>query len=380
MTFDFKYYIPVRIHFKSGITNDIEGYIKELSITRILIVTDSKISSLSWFRALIEKINCAEEVFVFDKVHCEPSDDDINNAIAYAANKNINGVIGIGGGSCMDCAKCVTAALSNDCSSIEPFLRPQMKTVLNKLPLILIPTTAGTGAEITRGAVIIDKKQKTKRGFGNGGYYADIALIDPDLGCTLSQDQIATSGLDALCHAIESFLVNQTHPICKTWSYNALKLIWDNLPKMYTENDSNSRENMFLGSLLATMSFSTGVGLTFSHHISDVLGGTYEIPHGYASYYTLPYTIKIFMENCKNKSEFEALGGIFGSADISTALENLSNILNVPNYNKYFDPLSNDEIDAIHNRILGNSYRASGLAGDDLLRVLQYSFMSQNMK
>lgn len=377
MKFDFRYYIPSRIHFKSGIINDIEIYVKELSITRILVVTDSKISSLPWFQTLIEKINCTKEVFVFDKVHCEPSDDDVNNVITYATNKNINGVIGIGGGSCMDCAKCVAAALSNECPSIEPFLRPQMKIVLRKLPLMLIPTTAGTGAEITRGAVIIDKKRKTKRGFGNGGYYADIALIDPDLGCTLPQDQIATSGLDALCHAIESFLVNQTHPICKVWSYNALKLIWDNLPKMYKENDLNSRENMFLGSLLATMSFSTGVGLTFSHHISDVLGGTYEIPHGYASYYTLPYTIKIFMENGKSKSEFEALGEIFGSTDISTALENLSIILNVPNYNKFFDPLSNYEIDTIHKRILENSYRASGLAGDDLLRVLRHSFMKK---
>lgn len=379
MKFDFKYYIPSLIHFRSGITNDIEKFIKELSITRILIVTDPKISSLSWFKALIEKINYSKVVFVFDRVHCEPSDDDVNSIISYAANKNINGIVGIGGGSCMDCAKCVAAALSNDCSTIELFLRPQMKPVLRKIPLILIPTTAGTGAEITRGAVIIDKKRKTKRGFGNGGYYADIVLINPDLGCTLSQDQIATSGLDALCHAIESFLVNQTHPICKIWSYNALKLIWDNLPKMYIDNDSYSRENMFLGSLLATMSFSTGVGLTFSHHISDVLGGTYEIPHGYASYYTLPYTIKLFMENGRNKSEIEALGDVFGSTDISTALENLSNILKVPNYNKYFDPLSNAEIDTIYNRILENSYRASGLVGDDLLRVLRHSFLNKNI-
>lgn len=377
MKFDFKYYIPSRIHFKSGIINDIGEYIRELSINRILVVADSNISALPWFQTLIERINQIEsEVFIFDNVHCEPSDENVNNGITYAYGKDINGIIGIGGGSSMDCAKCIAAAISSDSASIEPFLRPETKKVNKKLPLMLIPTTAGTGAEITRGAVIIDKKQRTKRGFGNGGYYADIALIDPDVGCTLSKNQIATSGLDALCHAIESFLVNQTHPICKIWSYNALKLIWDSLPKMYEENDSVSQENMFLGSLLATMSFSTGVGLTFSHHISDVLGGTYDIPHGYASYYTLPYTVKIFMEKGKNKAEFEALGNIFGSADVSNALVKLSNTLNVPSYTKYFSPMSNDDIDDIFNRILGNSYRASGLAGDDLLRVLQNSFMN----
>lgn len=376
MKFDFKYYIPSRIYFKSGISNDIKEYIDELSVERILIVTDSHISSLPWFSPLIEKISQATKAhFLFDKVHCEPSDDDVNNAITYALDKDINGVLGIGGGSCMDCAKCVSAAISNNSSSIEPFLRPGKEKVRKKLPLILMPTTAGTGAEITRGAVIIDKDKKIKRGFGNGGYYADVALIDPNFGSTLSQDQIATSGLDALCHAIESFFVNQTHPICKIWSYNALKLAWDNLPEMYSKNDSSSRDNMFLGSLLATMSFSTGVGLTFSHHISDVLGGTYEIPHGYASYYTLPYTLKVFMENGKNKSDFEALGDIFGSADIADALEKLSESLNVPCFQKYFPPMSNNEIDEIYNRIIGNSYRASGLVGEDLRQVLQNSFM-----
>jgi alcohol dehydrogenase class IV len=331
---------------------------------------------LPWFQSLIEKINHAtDEVFIFSDVHCEPSDDDVNNAILYAWDKGINGIIGIGGGSCMDCAKCITAAISNDSSSIELFLRPETKKVHKKLPLILIPTTAGTGAEITRGAVIIDKKRKIKRGFGNGGYYADIALIDPDLGCTLSKHQIAASGLDALCHALESFLVNPKHPICKAWSYNALKLIWDNLPKMYAGNDSDSRENMFLGSLLATMSFSTGVGLTFSHHISDVLGGTYEIPHGYASFYTLPYTVKVFEEKGKNKTEFEMLGNIFGAADVATALDKLSITLNVPSFKEYFAPMSYSEIDAIFCRIIGNSYRASGLASDELLLILQNSFM-----
>ena len=378
MKFDFKYYIPSRIHFKSGISNDIKEYIDELSIERILIVTDSNISLLPWFRSLIERISQATKAhFIFDKIHCEPSDDDVNNAITYAWDKDINGVLGIGGGSSMDCAKCVAAAISNDSRWIEPLLRPGTKKIYKKLPLILMPTTAGTGAEITRGAVIIDKKQKTKRGFGNGGYYADVALIDPDFGSTLSQSQIATSGLDALCHAIESFLVNKTHPICKIWSQNALKLIFNNLPKMYAENDLSSRENMFLGSMLATMSFSTGVGLTFSHHISDVLGGTYEIPHGYASYYTLPYTVKVFMENNKNKIEFEVLRDIFGSTDVANVLDNISDTLDVPCFKKYFAPMSNDEINAIYNRILMNSYRASGLEGDDLLRVLQHSFMHQ---
>lgn len=373
--FDFRYYIPGHIHFKTGICGEIGKYITELSIENVLIVTDSNISSLSWFKALVEIVDrVTNKTYIFDRIHCEPTDEDVNSAIAYADNKYIDGIIGIGGGSSMDSSKCVAAALSVGSASIEPFLRPGNRAVDKKLPLILIPTTAGTGAEITRGAVIIDKNHKIKRGFGNGGYYANTVLIDPNLGCTLKKEQIATSGLDALCHAMESFLVNKTHPICKIWAENALKLVWENLPKMYQSNDLVYRENMFLGSLLATMSFSTGVGLTFSHHISDVLGGIYTIPHGYASFYTLPNTIRMFEKNGENMVEFNQLGLIFSSNNIADSLEELAYTLNVPSYTEYFPSMTKESIDDVFKRVMENSYRASGLAGDELLQVLKKSF------
>lgn len=374
MHYNFKYYIPSKVHFGSGITDGIGDYLKEVSMRQILVVTDPNISSLKWFQSIMDKIiNSNYSCYIFDKVHCEPSDDDVNAALMYAQDKNIDGIIGIGGGSSMDCAKCVATALSSGIFTIEPFLRPGKKEVERKFPLVLIPTTAGTGAEITRGAVIIDKAHQIKRGFGNGGYYADLVLIDPNLGMTLTQKQIATSGLDALCHAMESYLVNKTNPICKIWSYASLKLIWDNLANLYFQNDMKSREKMFLGSLLATMSFCTGVGLTFSHHISDVLGGTYNIPHGFASFYTLPNTIKIFTEKNNNNYSFQDLTEIFG-VNVLNALEDLTLLLRVPEYTNYFSPMSCDEINTLYNRVLNNSYRASGLDGEELLLVLQNSF------
>lgn len=379
INFDFKYYIPSRVFFKTGVSDKIGEYIKELGIKNALIITDDNISSLPWYRIIIENIkNNCNEVIVFNGVHCEPSDEDVNNAIEYARDCAVTGVIGIGGGSSMDCAKGVAAAISRGSKSITPFLRPNEEKVERKANLILIPTTAGTGAEITRGAVLIDKENKVKRGFGNGGYYADIALIDPNLGSSLSKEQIATSGVDAFCHALESFLVNQSHPICKIWSFYALKLIWENLPKMYKENDLHSRENMFLGSLLATMSFSTGVGLTFSHHISDVLGGMYDIPHGFASYYSLPCTVKLFVKDDKWKLDFEMLETIFEGKNILEALESLSLTLQIPSYEKYFAPMEKEEIDFMYESVMNNSYRATELKGEMLYKVIKDCFGVKN--
>lgn len=379
MNYDFIYHIPSRVYFKTGVSDKIGEYIKELDIKCSLIITDNNISSLHWYKVISENIkNNCNEVIVFNRVHCEPSDEDVNNAIEFAKDCAVTGVIGIGGGSCMDCAKGVAAAISSGSKSITPFLRPNEQKVEKKAKLILIPTTAGTGSEITRGAVLIDKENRIKRGFGNGGYYADVALIDPNLGSTLSKEQIATSGADAFCHALESFLVNQSHPICKIWSLHALKLIWENLPRMYKENDRYSRENMFLGSLLATMSFSTGVGLTFSHHISDILGGIYEIPHGFASYYSLPFTVKIFMKNDKWKSDFEMLETIFGGKNILEALESLSLTLQIPSFEKYFAPMVKKEIDVMYESIMNNSYRATELKGESLYKVIKDSFGSKN--
>ena len=373
--YNFKYYIPSRVYFKSGISEKIGEFIEELDIKCTLVITDKNISLLPWYEVIVENIkDKCNEVIIFDRVHCEPSDEDVNNAIELVRDYSVTGVIGIGGGSCMDCAKGVAAAISSGSKTITPFLRPNDKEIKRKVRLILIPTTSGTGAEITRGAVLIDKDNNIKRGFGNGGYYADIALIDPNFGSSLPKEQIAASGVDAFCHALESFLVNKNHPICKAWSLLALKLIWENLPKMYRENDLYSRENMFLASLLATMSFSTGVGLTFSHHISDILGGLYEIPHGFASYYSLPCTVKMFMMKDKWKSEFEMLETVFGGNSILDALERLSIDLQIPPFDKYFKPFYLKEVDEIYEKVMNNSYRATELRGEELYQVIKESF------
>lgn len=369
---NFRFSCPVQVHFCNGISNRLPDYVK--SMKRIAVITDANIAKQDWFASIIENIKKNHiECVICDLVVCEPTDDSVNRVAAYIRKQGLtfDGILGIGGGSCMDTAKAVNVLLSNNSCKIEEFLVPNRKEFAVNHPMILIPTTAGTGAEVTRGVVISNKQLGYKRGFGTGGCYATIALIDPTLGKTLNKTFIASTGLDAFCHALESYLVNKTNPLCKQLSLAAIEMIWNNLLLYYEKNDFEARSNMFYASMMATLSFSTGVGLTYSHSISDILGALYPIPHGLASVYTIPSTVSLFEDSSEDISLLKKRLNI---NKLSEAIITWMNKLNVPHYTTYFPSMSKNQLKSLQEQVYQNCYRRNGLDENQLYWVLQNSF------
>ncbi|MGG5342389.1 iron-containing alcohol dehydrogenase family protein [Enterococcus sp. AZ192] len=383
MIHDFKYHLPVEVHFKKGILKEILEYTNRLDMSTILILTNEEVSKKKWFEEMREKLcKYSIRVDVCPNVVCEPTDQSINAIAELFMDCSYDGIIGIGGGSCLDSAKAVNILLSAKANNIEDYLVPNSTLAEKKIPMILIPTTAGTGAEITRGTVLYNEQHKIKRGFSNGGCFADIALIDPLVAKTLKKEQIAASGVDALSHALESYLVNDKHEICRLFSISALKLITMNLEKLYQNNQNEeAAENMFLAGLLATMSFATGVGLTFSHHISDVLGPTYKIPHGFASVFTLVETIKQLRSKDKQIDEkMKNLEIAIGNSCIEQTLIEMFGNLQIPHFTEYASSINQIELDSLYNKINSSDYRGVALENKELKLVLRKCLQKEKVQ
>jgi alcohol dehydrogenase len=190
-------------------------------------------------------------------------------------------VVGIGGGSALDCAKAVAVLAPNNGRAKE-YLG------LNKvpgpgLPKIMVPTTAGTGSEVTFTAVFVRKDLKKKEGMNSPFLYPEIALLDPLLTASLPPGPTATTGIDALCHAIESYTSINASPVSEIFSLEAIRLIAENLRTcVHNGKELDAREAMLLGSLYAGLGLANA-GVTAVHSLSYPLGGQFGIPHGLAN-------------------------------------------------------------------------------------------------
>jgi alcohol dehydrogenase class IV len=218
---------------------------------------------------------------LFDKVEPEPRLELADEGAKIALKKKCDAVIGIGGGSAMDVAKAVSVLAANKGKAVD-YLG------LNKvpgpgLPTIMVPTTAGTGSEVTFTAVFIRKNLKKKEGMNSPYLYPDLALLDPQLTLSLPPGPTATTGLDALCHAIESYTSINASPMSEIMSLEAIRLISENLRICVHEGGNlEAREQMLLGSLYAGLGLANA-GVTVVHSLSYPLGGKYGIPHGLAN-------------------------------------------------------------------------------------------------
>ena len=294
----FRFNVPVEVQFAAGVSAEAAAHLNKLGGHKPLVVTDAALLQLEWFQKWLGHIQARNTpVVVFEGVVTEPDEEMINRGAVMFQAHHCDSVIGIGGGSALDSAKAINILAFHKGTEIREFLRPLSRAIVGQYPMILIPTTSGTGAEITRGTVVTLAETGAKIGFGGGGCYADVALIDPTLTTSLPKSLVASSGLDAFCHALESFVANRDYPIGYMLSKEALRLILESLPAKYENpNDAPSSEKMALASLLATMAFSTGGGLSYPHHIADVIGPRYKIPHGFACAMNIAATLERMWE------------------------------------------------------------------------------------
>jgi alcohol dehydrogenase len=260
-------------------------------IRRVLIVTDPGFLATGLVAPSIANLEKNDfQVSVFSDVVADPPESVVLTAVAVAQQEKIELVIGIGGGSSMDIAKLV-AVLAHGSQSLNSMYG--LDKVLSKgLPLIQIPTTAGTGSEVTPIA-IVTTGATSKMGVVSHQLYADIAILDAKLTLGLPPKITAATGIDAMVHAIEAYTTrHKKNPISDMLAKQALSLLWTNIERACTDgNNIEARQAMLLGAMLAGQSFANApcAGV---HALAYPIGGIFHVPHGLSNSLVLPHVLR----------------------------------------------------------------------------------------
>ncbi|WP_229625680.1 iron-containing alcohol dehydrogenase [Vibrio parahaemolyticus] len=278
--------------------NEVGDILRSTSSKKTLVITDRIILELGLLNSMIDKIKSnGIEVIIFDDVTPDPTYDVVNNALASCSGCDC--VIAVGGGSVIDTAKVVASAYSNNVSPQD--LKGFFKVKKQPLKFICVPTTAGTGSETTIAAVISNPADHSKTLVVDPKLVPDFAILDPALTVGLPKAITVATCMDALTHALESYL--STYATEKTDRLNemAIKIIFDNLTIVYEKpTDIKARENLLVASFYAGVAFSrTFVG--YVHAFSHNIGGKFGVPHGLANSVLLPHIMEYYRDTCELK-------------------------------------------------------------------------------
>lgn len=304
-TWDF--YSTERIVFGNGAIGQLDSILQRIKARNILLVTDPGIKNagiLDRITSLLEKANY--QTVIYDRVVPEPPVDSAMDCYEFAKSQmDIDAVIGLGGGSSIDMAKIVALLVAYGGHPLD-YYGGENQVPGPIAPLVAIPTTAGTGSEVTSVAVLTDVENNLKVGISDNYLRPTVALLDPELTVGLPAYVTACSGIDALSHAVEAYtakpssyiqaegniLFQGSIPISDALAYRAIELIAKNLP-LAVQQGSNleARSNMLLGSLLAGMSFSNA-GTAAAHALAYPIGGLVKSPHGEVTGLLLPYVME----------------------------------------------------------------------------------------
>lgn len=304
--------------------NSIDNIPAELNFfnsKRPLLISDSVLNKIGTVDKIV-KATENDEIKIGFKYTDVPQDSDlevINRLCKIYKENNCDSIVAVGGGSVIDTAKGVRMLISQNIEDINELMGNEILKYGVHVPFIVIPTTAGTGSEVTLVAVIEDKIKKVKMEFISYFLLPDVAILDPQMTMSLPKKATASTGMDALCHAIESYSCIQKNPMSDSYAISAISLIRDNLFKVIENgNDAEARLNMANASLMAGVAFSNSmVGLV--HAIGHSLGAVCHVPHGDAISILLPYVLEYNLDVCKN--EYANL--LFFLADEETYIKTL---------------------------------------------------------
>jgi alcohol dehydrogenase len=282
---------PTRLQFGAGSIGDLAATVKDFKGTNVFLVMDPGLVKAGLLPTITASLKKAKIPFtLYDNVDPEPGLKLADKGKRIAKKAGCDCVVGVGGGSAMDVAKAVAILLTNG-KKAEDYLGLGL---IKKpgVPKIMVPTSSGTGAEVTFTAVFINEKTGSKGGMNGDPLYPDAAILDPELTVSLPPHVTAFTGIDALTHALEAYTSTQAHAISEMYSLEAIALIADNLPAAYANGDNlEARSAMLMGSLLGGKALATaGVGLV--HAMAYPMGGMFGVPHGLANAVLLPYVIE----------------------------------------------------------------------------------------
>lgn len=264
---------------------------QKLKATKAMIITDKVIRQTGLLSKVIAPLEEAGLVTdILDDVVPEPPFENLEQMITQIEGKDYDLLVGVGGGSALDITKVLSIMLTNQ-ENVRDFVG--IEKVQNAgVPTILVPTTSGTGSEVTYNAIFTDLRDQVKKGIVSSYLLPKVAIIDPELTLTVPPSVTAATGMDALVHAVESYTAIRAGELTDGIALHAIKLISRSLRKaVYNGKDLKAREDMAMGSLLAGISLgNAGVGAV--HALAYPLGGKFKVPHGVANSLLLPFVMK----------------------------------------------------------------------------------------
>lgn len=271
--------------------------LKMLNAKRPLFLSDETLEKIGTVQVVLDAL--AKQDYKIGKLYTQiPPDSDlelIKKIVRIYQEEKCDSIIALGGGSVIDTAKGVRMVLSQKVKDITELMGAEILTYGSHIPFIAIPTTAGTGSEVTAVAVILEKLKQIKMEFISYYLLPDIAVIDPRMTKTLPKKIAASTGMDALCHAIEAYTCLQKNPMSDAYAVTAIQLIGENLLKVVEKDDNQAKVAMANASMMAGVSFSNSmVGLV--HAIGHALGAVCHVPHGNAMNILLPYCMRYNMD------------------------------------------------------------------------------------
>ncbi|MCD7862490.1 MAG: iron-containing alcohol dehydrogenase [Lachnospiraceae bacterium] len=302
--FCFRVALPFLSYREPEILNgmpEIARVLKERELNRVLIVTDKGISSLGLLDGLKAALK-EQDIFytVYDETVPNPTIANVEAARQRYLDNHCQAIIGFGGGSSMDCAKAAGARIVKPRQSVNQ-MKGLLKVMKKLPPLIAVPTTAGTGSETTLAAVVVDEKTHHKYPINDFSLIPRYAVLDYHVTLGLPQSITATTGMDALTHAVEAYIGRSTTRHTRAMAVEAVQLIRKYLKRAYDDGqDVEARTNMLRAAYCAGIAFTQSY-VGYVHGVAHSLGGEYGVPHGLANAVILPYFLEEYGESCAKR-------------------------------------------------------------------------------
>ncbi|MBI5758515.1 MAG: iron-containing alcohol dehydrogenase [Planctomycetales bacterium] len=287
----FDYQPRTRVVFGSGTIGRLGELVRELGGQRVLLVTDHGLEAAGHV-SLAEKTlrTSGLDVTLFDEVHANPTAADVHAGLDVAREAKIDFIVGLGGGSSMDCAKGINFMLTNGGRMAD--YAGYGKATKSMLPMIAVPTTAGTGSEAQSYAIIADVHSHMKMACGDPKASVRIAILDPDLTLSMPASVTAATGIDAISHAVESYVTTKRNPVSQLFSRQAWQLLYRGFPAvLHNPQNRDARAAMLLGAHLAGAAIENSM-LGATHALANPLSAHFGITHGVAIGILLPHVVR----------------------------------------------------------------------------------------
>jgi alcohol dehydrogenase len=374
-----RYHVPTKIIFSSGAISQIKELVEDvLQKKHPFLVTDQGIKDSGIAEMLMSHLG---EIPFFDEIEPNPRHTTIDKAGQIVRDQKPDLIIGLGGGSPLDAAKAIALLAANK-GNIEGF-EGREKYNLPPLPVIAIPTTCGTGSEVTWVSVITHTERKFKMSIKGPHMYPEVALVDPDLLLTLPPSLIASTGLDALTHAIEGYTVKPASFITDIFARQALFLLFRSIQPAYENIKENgeAREEIMKGSLMAGLSFgNSDVGAV--HCLSEAVGSMFDTPHGIANSVLLPYVMEYnILAALEKYAQIAELAGIeernsrTAAEKLIQMIKDMSRDLGIPTFREI--GIDQDQFPEIAQKAFVNNSNPSNprdMRAEDYLEVLANAY------